>query len=124
MEEFSKFLHQAMENRPLSIYGDGTQTRSLCYVDDTIDIFLKLICCGEEIVGPVNVGNDTEYSILEIAGLIVQLTGSKSNFEFKKLPEDDPKKRRPDLTVIRNILKWSPQVTLSQGIQLCIDHEH
>ena len=121
---FSNFLHQAMENRPLSIYGDGTQTRSLCYVDDTIDIFLKLICCGEEIVGPVNVGNDTEYSILEIAGLIVQLTGSKSNFEFKKLPEDDPKKRRPDLTVIRNILKWSPQVTLSQGIQLCIDHEH
>ncbi len=112
----SNFIVQALKNEPITIYGDGTQTRSFCYVDDLIEAFIKFMQTGPAITGPINLGNPTEFSMLELAQEILALTGSSSKLIFKPLPSDDPKQRRPDITLARNLLEWQPKVDLKEGL--------
>ncbi len=110
----SNFLVQAIEGKPLSVYGDGSQTRSFCYVEDEIRGFLALL--DSDYVGPVNIGNPDEYTILELAKTALEVTGSRSDIEFHPLPQDDPKQRRPDITLAREVLGWEPIVDLRTGL--------
>lgn len=116
------FILQALKNEPITVYGQGSQTRSFCYVDDLIDGMIRLMNTHGDITGPVNIGNPNEYSILELAELIVELTGSKSQIHYKELPSDDPKKRRPDITLARNLLDWEPKVNLKEGLKKTIEY--
>lgn len=111
----SNFLVQALRGEPLTIYGDGTQTRSFQYVDDLIDGVMRLM--GVEYHGPVNLGNPEEYTMLQLAELILEMTGSESRIVFLPLPEDDPKKRRPDISLARELLDWEPTVPVCDGLQ-------
>ena len=111
----SNFIVSAIRNEPLSIYGDGSQTRSFCYVDDLIDAIL-LMLWQEKAVGPVNIGTNYEMTMNELAKLIIELTGSKSSLEYKELPIDDPKQRRPDLTMAKELLSWSPRTNPEKGL--------
>ena len=109
------FFHQAIEGNPITVYGDGSQTRSFCYVDDLVEGILRLLRCGH--VGPVNIGNPNEMSLLEMAKKIVEITGSKSEIVHRPLPPDDPKVRRPDITLARSVLDgWEPKVSVSEGL--------
>ena len=109
------FFHQAIEGNPITVYGDGSQTRSFCYVDDLVEGILRLLRCGH--VGPVNIGNPNEMSLLEMAKKIVEITGSKSEIVHRPLPPDDPKVRRPDITLARRVLDgWEPKVSVSDGL--------
>jgi dTDP-glucose 4,6-dehydratase len=110
----SNFLVQAIEGRPLTVYGDGSQTRSLCYVDDQVTGILALLDSG--ITGPVNIGNPDELTVLELARVVIELTGSSSSIVHAPLPADDPVRRRPDITMARRELHWEPVVTLSEGL--------
>jgi dTDP-glucose 4,6-dehydratase len=110
----SNFLVQALAGRPLTVYGDGTQTRSFCYVDDQIRGFLALL--DSEYVGPVNIGNPDECTVLELAKTVLEVTGSSSEIEFHPLPVDDPTQRRPDITLARRVLGWEPTVGLREGL--------
>jgi len=112
------FISQALVGKPLTVFGDGSQTRSLCYVTDLVDGILKLLVSSVD--GPVNIGNPVEMSILEIAETIKRLTRSRSKISFKKLPVDDPKVRRPDIGCARKLLKWSPKVPLEAGLKQTI----
>ncbi|MBP0113879.1 UDP-glucuronic acid decarboxylase family protein [Bradyrhizobium vignae] len=112
----SNFVVQALTDRPITIYGDGSQTRSFCFVDDLIDGLIQLMNTTDDITGPINLGNPTEFTILALAQLIVELTGSKSCIDFKPLPIDDPKQRRPNITQARQILGWTPTVSLHAGL--------
>ena len=112
----SNFVMQALRARPVTIYGDGSQTRSFCYVDDMIDAFVKLMASPDEVVGPVNLGNPVEYSIKEIASLIVEMTNSRSQIVFEKLPADDPRQRKPDIAQAKQLLDWSPSTQLREGL--------
>jgi UDP-glucuronate decarboxylase len=116
----SNFVVQALQNRPITIYGDGSQTRSFCYVDDLIDGFLRLMAAPDEVTGPVNLGNPAEFTIRELAELAIRLTGSKSKLEFRPLPEDDPKQRRPDISLAEKTLGWKPGVKLEDGLKKTI----
>ena len=116
----SNFIVQALQNNPITIYGDGTQTRSFCFVSDLIDGFLKLMETGSEVTGPVNLGNPTEFTMLELATKIIELTGSRSPLEFLPLPADDPKQRKPDISIAASLLKWEPKVALEDGLLLTI----
>ncbi|HEX8549971.1 MAG TPA: UDP-glucuronic acid decarboxylase family protein [Abditibacteriaceae bacterium] len=109
------FLQQAMHNEPLTIYGDGSQTRSFCYVSDLVDGIYRLMMSAEH--QPVNIGNPREHSVLEFAQLIKKLLNSESEIVFEPLPQDDPKQRKPDITRARAILGWEPQVTLEEGLE-------
>lgn len=109
------FMTQALKGKPITVYGDGSQTRSLCYVSDLIDGIYKLLISREN--DPVNIGNPEEVTLLELAETIKRLTGSKSKIVFKPLPEDDPKVRRPDITRAKKLLKWSPKVNLEEGLK-------
>ena len=111
----SNFLVQAMRGAPLTVYGDGTQTRSLCYVDDLVDGIVRML--DSEHVGPVNLGNPDEYSVLELARVIIELTGSSSPIEHRPLPEDDPTRRRPDITLATALLGWKPATPLDEGLR-------
>jgi len=113
------FITQALAGRPLTVYGDGSQTRSLCYVDDLIEGVIRLLGCEDP--GPVNLGNPKELTMLELAGLIKELTGSRSEIAFSPLPVDDPKQRRPDITRARELLKWEPRVAPREGLARTID---
>lgn len=113
------FIFQALRSKPLTIYGDGTQTRSLCYCSDLIEGVYRLMMRGDHL--PVNLGNPHELSILDIARAIVDATGSKSRIVFRPLPKDDPKKRRPDITRARKLLHWEPAVDLATGLRQTID---
>ena len=113
------FITQALENRPLTIFGDGRQTRSFCYVSDLIEGINRLML--SEFVGPMNLGNPEELTILEIAKKILQITGSNSDMVFKPLPEDDPKQRRPDITKAQKMLGWNPTVKLDTGLRETIE---
>jgi UDP-glucuronate decarboxylase len=104
----------------MTIYGNGSQSRSFCYVDDLIDGFLKLMQSGDDFTGPVNLGNPVEFTMLELAEQVKDLTGSKSEIQFKPLPEDDPKQRQPDITLARTKLGWDPAVPLRQGLKKTI----
>ena len=115
-----QFINQALNNKPITVFGKGTQTRSLCYVSDLISGIYKLLMSKEHT--PVNIGNPVEMTIKEIAQRIIKLTNSKSKIVYKPLPEDDPKKRRPDISKAKKILKWKPKVDLNQGLLKTIDY--
>jgi len=116
----SNFILQALQNKPLTVYGDGFQSRSFCYVDDLIDGFLLLMKSSDDFTGPVNLGNPVELTMLELAEQVKELTGSTSEIRFAPLPEDDPKQRQPDITLAKGRLGWEPKVPLRQGLEKTI----
>jgi UDP-glucuronate decarboxylase len=118
----SNFVIQALRNDPITIYGDGSQTRSFCYVDDLIEGFVRLMHSRDDLQGPVNLGNPAEFTILELAEKVIDLTGSRSRLEFRPLPSDDPRQRQPDITLARSELGWQPKVSLNEGLKKTIDH--
>lgn len=118
----SNFIIQALRDEPITIYGDGNQTRSFCYVDDLIEGIIKLMATSESVTGPINLGNPNEFSILELANLVIELTGSKSDIIFQKLPEDDPKQRQPSISLAKAELKWEPKIELKDGLEKTIEY--
>lgn len=112
----SNFVVQALAGKPLTLYGDGSQTRSFCYVDDLVDGLVRLMASPAEFTGPVNLGNPDEFTIAELADKVLQVTRSKSVIRYMPLPEDDPRQRRPDITRARQQLGWSPRISLDQGL--------
>jgi UDP-glucuronate decarboxylase len=118
----SNFIVQAIKGQEITVYGDGHQTRSFCYVDDLIDGFLLFMNSGKDIVGPLNLGNPTEFTILDLAKLVIKLTKSKSQIIFKDLPSDDPKQRKPDINKATNLLKWLPKIDLEEGLRHTIKY--
>ena len=118
----SNFIVQALQNMPITVYGDGGQTRSFCYVQDLIEAFIRLMNSPDEITGPVNVGNPGEFTILELAEKIIALTGSKSEIIYKPLPADDPQQRQPDISYAREQLGWEPKITLDEGLVPTIEY--
>jgi UDP-glucuronate decarboxylase len=112
----SNFIIQALTGEPITIYGDGLQTRSFCYVHDLIDGFLRLMDTGPEFSGPINLGNPVEFSMLALAETIIDLTGSRSTLERLPLPEDDPRQRQPDIALARKVLGWEPTTALREGL--------
>jgi len=117
----SNFIVQALQGMPIEIYGRGRQTRSFCYVSDLVDGLIKLMNTPDEVTGPINIGNPTELSILELAKKILSTTGSASELIFKALPIDDPTMRRPDITLATSVLEWKPTVDIEQGLRKTID---
>jgi UDP-glucuronate decarboxylase len=118
----SNFIVQALQGKPITIYGNGRQTRSFCYVDDLVEGFVRLMEAGPDVTGPVNLGNPAEFSILELAERVVALTGSKSTLEFRELPADDPRQRQPDIRRARETLGWAPKIPLEEGLKPTIDY--
>ncbi len=116
----SNFILQALQNKDITIYGDGSQTRSFCYRDDLIDGMMRLMATGDEITGPVNVGNPGEFTILQLAENVIELTGSKSKIIRMPLPSDDPKQRKPDITKAQELLDWQPATPLREGLKKTI----
>ena len=112
----SNFIVQALNDEPISIYGDGSQTRSFCYVDDLVDALMRLMATPDDVTGPINLGNPNECTILELAERVVALTNSKSRIVKKPLPADDPRRRRPDISLAEARLDWRPAVTLDEGL--------
>jgi UDP-glucuronate decarboxylase len=113
----SNFIVQALTGRPITIYGDGKQTRSFCYVDDLIDGLMRLMGTGDEITGPTNLGNPVEFTMMGLAETVIELTASKSSIDFKPLPIDDPRQRQPDISQARDALGWAPSVPLREGLK-------
>lgn len=118
----SNFIVQALQGKDITIYGDGQQTRSFCYVDDLIGAIICMMDTPEDITGPVNVGNPGEFTMLELAEKVLQLTGSKSKLVFKPLPSDDPKQRQPDIALAKKELGWEPKVGLDEGLKETISY--
>jgi UDP-glucuronate decarboxylase len=118
----SNFIVQALKGQDITLYGDGSQTRSFCYVDDLIDGFQSLMETWSEVTGPINLGNPNEFTIAQLATLVIELTGSKSKIVHEKLPSDDPRQRKPEITQARDILSWEPRVQLREGIGETIDY--
>jgi len=118
----STFIIQALQGEPISIFGDGTQTRSFCYVDDMVEGLVRMMEGPDDFVGPVNLGNPTEHSILELAKLIIRLAGSPSALEFFPAPEDDPKRRQPDIALAKRALAWEPEVAVEEGLEKTIHY--
>ncbi|MEN8753466.1 MAG: UDP-glucuronic acid decarboxylase family protein [Desulfobacterales bacterium] len=118
----SNFIVQALLGRDITVYGDGRQTRSFCFVDDLIDGLFRLMNSPDDFTGPVNIGNPGEYTILELADKIITLTGAKSTIVYKPLPQDDPLQRKPDITLAREKLGWNPVTDLENGLQRTIDY--
>ena len=112
----SNFIVQALSGRPITLYGDGQQTRSFCYVDDLIDALVRLMTSPADFTGPVNVGNPQEFTIRQLAEKVVKLTGSSSQLSFEPLPSDDPRQRRPDISLAKSALAWEPTTSLDQGL--------
>ena len=118
----SNFILQALKNEDITIYGDGQQTRSFCYVNDLIDGLVAMMNTGNDVTGPINIGNPGEFTILELAELIIELTGSKSKIIRQPLPADDPRQRKPDITKAQQILGWKPVTPLREGLKYTIDY--
>jgi UDP-glucuronate decarboxylase len=118
----SNFIVQALKNEPITIYGQGQQTRSFCYVDDLIEAMILLMNTPDDITGPINTGNPIEFTMLELAELVLKLTSSKSKLSFKPLPADDPQQRKPDITLAKNVLGWEPKVALEDGLKETIHY--
>jgi len=118
----SNFIVQALKNKDITIYGDGSQTRSFCYVDDLVEGIIKMMNSREDFVGPVNLGNPVEFTILNLAKKIIKLTDSKSNIIYKPLPEDDPKRRQPNIELAYKELKWEPKIQLDKGLKKTINY--
>jgi len=118
----SNFIVQALQGKDLTIFGDGSQTRSFCYVDDLIEAMIRAMATDDGFTGPVNIGNPVEMTMLELARLIINLTGSRSQLVFKPLPEDDPKQRRPDIALAKQALGWSPRVNPEEGLRRTVEY--
>lgn len=118
----SNFIVQALRGDPITVYGDGSQTRSFCYVDDLIDGFMALMGGGDDAAGPMNIGNPTEITVMELVKVVLEMTGSTSQVIRKPLPVDDPRRRRPDITRAQRVLGWSPKVDLAVGLRATIDY--
>jgi UDP-glucuronate decarboxylase len=118
----SNFIMQALKNEPITLYGDGSQTRSFCYVDDLIEGFVRLMKTPDSVTGPINLGNSTEFTISELARLVIQLTNSKSKLIYQPLPSDDPRQRRPDTTIAESTLGWHARTPLAEGLRQTIAH--
>ena len=118
----SNFIVQSLRCEPLTIYGNGFQTRSFCYVDDLVDGLIREMNTPDYFTGPLNLGNPTESTILELAELILNLTGSRSGIQYNTLPQDDPRQRQPDITLANQVLEWEPMVPLQEGLQKTIDY--
>ncbi len=118
----SNFIMQALNNEDITIYGDGMQTRSFCYVSDLIEGWLRLMASPDEVTGPINIGNPGEFTMLELAENVIELTGSSSKLVFEPLPADDPKQRQPDITLAREKLGWEPTVPLREGLKATIEY--
>ena len=116
----SNFVIQALKNEPITIYGDGSQTRSFCYVDDLISGFIKLMDAPDDVTGPVNLGNPGEFTIKQLAEMVIEMIGSKSELTFMDLPQDDPLQRCPDITLAKSKLDWEPTIPLQQGLEKTI----
>ena len=118
----SNFIVQALKNQDITIYGDGSQTRSFCYVDDLINGMISFMNTGEDIIGPMNIGNPDEFTILELAKKIIELTNSQSKVVFKPLPQDDPMQRKPDISKLKNLIGWKPTTQLEEGLIKTINY--
>ncbi|MHB1351649.1 MAG: UDP-glucuronic acid decarboxylase family protein [Desulfobulbaceae bacterium] len=118
----SNFIMQALQNQPITIYGDGSQSRSFCYVDDLIEAFVRLMATPDDFTGPVNTGNPGEFTIKELAQKVIDLIGSSSKLDYKPLPQDDPIQRQPDITLAREKLGWEPKVQLEEGLRKTIPY--
>ena len=118
----SNFIMQALKGDPITIYGDGAQTRSFCYVDDLIDGLVALMDSPDEITGPINLGNPADFTMVELADKVIQITGSKSTLIHAELPSDDPRQRKPEITKARELLGWQPRIALDQGLKQTITY--
>jgi UDP-glucuronate decarboxylase len=118
----SNFIVQALQNKPITMYGDGSQTRSFCFVSDLVDGLIKLAFSPTNVTGPINLGNPNEFTILELAKMIISFTNSKSEISFEELPSDDPKQRRPDISLALRELGWEPRILLEEGLILSIPY--
>lgn len=118
----SNFIVQALKNIDITIYGDGQQTRSFCYVDDLLEGMVRFMKTSSDITGPINIGNPNEFTILELANKVIELTNSKSKITFKPLPKDDPLQRKPDITLAKDQLNWIPKVQLEEGLLKTIEY--
>ncbi len=118
----SNFIIQALRNEDITIYGDGSQTRSFCYVDDLIEGMIRMMNSREGFTGPVNIGNPGEFTILQLAKMVIELTGSKSKIVYRELPQDDPLQRKPDITLAKKELNWEPTIALREGLIKTIDY--
>jgi UDP-glucuronate decarboxylase len=118
----SNFIVQALNNQNITIFGDGQQTRSFCYVDDLVEGLIRLMDTDKSVTGPVNLGNPFEFTMLQLAELVIELTQSKSELEFKPLPSDDPRQRQPDITRAKELLGWEPKQNLREGLGRCISY--
>ena len=118
----SNFIMQALQNEDITIYGDGEQTRSFCYASDLIEGWIRLMATGDDVTGPINLGNPGEFTMLELAENVIELTGSKSKLVFEPLPADDPKQRKPDITLAKKQLGWEPTVPLREGLTKTIEY--
>lgn len=118
----SNFIVQALQNKSITIYGDGKQTRSFCYVEDLIEAMVSFMNTSGKFIGPINCGNPTEFSILELAQQIIDMTGSNSKLIFCPLPQDDPKQRQPDISLAKEYLSWQPKVSLKEGLKKTVQY--
>jgi UDP-glucuronate decarboxylase len=118
----SNFIIQALKGEDITIYGDGSQSRSFCYVDELIDGFIRLMASGDQFTGPVNLGNPVEFTIKELAEKIIDMTGSRSKLSLNPLPQDDPKQRQPDITLAKKELGWEPKIKLEEGLVKTINY--
>ncbi len=116
----SNFIVQALQNQDITIYGDGEQTRSFCYVDDLVEGFIRMMATPAEVTGPINLGNPGEFTIRELAEMVISMTGSKSKLVFQPLPQDDPRQRKPDITLAKKTLGWEPTIQLEKGLEKTI----
>ena len=118
----SNFIIQALRGDKITIYGDGSQTRCFCYVDDMVEAFIRMMNNTQGFTGPVNVGNPGEFTIKQLAEIIIELTGSKSRLVYRELPEDDPLQRKPDITLAKKELNWEPTISLKEGLEKTITY--
>ena len=118
----SNFIVQALKNEPLTVYGKGIQTRSFCYVDDLIEAILRIMATPDSIIGPINIGNPSEFQVIDLAHQVLVLTSSSSKISLFALPSDDPKQRCPDIRMAQNLLEWTPKIQLKDGLQSTIDY--
>jgi UDP-glucuronate decarboxylase len=118
----SNLVVQALKGENITIYGDGSQTRAFCYVDDLIEAILRMMATDAKFTGPLNIGNPGEFSMRELADLVVELTGTKSKIVFRPLPPDDPKQRRPNISLAKEVLGWEPRIALREGLRKTINY--
>jgi UDP-glucuronate decarboxylase len=118
----SNFIVQALLNKPITLFGEGIQTRSFCFVDDLIEVIIRTMNSDDDFIGPVNIGNPTEFTMIELAELVKEKAGSSSELVHKPLPENDPAQRKPDITLAKEKLGWEPKIPLDQGIEKTMNY--